>query len=76
LTVSEPRSVGEVDRPPASLLGRDGELVRLYRIVEELPDHGGAFIIRGEAGIGKSTLLAAASERARSDSAQCERGGV
>jgi DNA-binding NarL/FixJ family response regulator len=64
LTVSEPSSVGEVDRPAASLLGRDDELVRLYRIVEELPDHGGAFVIRGEAGIGKSTLLAAVSERA------------
>src|SRR5882762_7870520 len=66
LTVSEPSSVGEVDRPRASLLGRDDELVRLYRIVEELPDHGGAFVIRGEAGIGKSTLLAVASERAHS----------
>jgi DNA-binding NarL/FixJ family response regulator len=53
-TVSEP------------LLGRDDELVRLYRIVEELPDHGGAFVIRGEAGIGKSTLLTAASDRAHS----------
>src|SRR6476661_2457509 len=53
-TVSEP------------LLGRDDELMRLYRIVEEIPDHGGAFVIRGEAGIGKSTLLAAASERAHS----------
>ncbi|MDQ1495239.1 MAG: hypothetical protein QOG69_1722, partial [Actinomycetota bacterium] len=61
-----PSSVDEVDRPAASLLGRDDELVRLYRIVEELPDHGGAFVIRGEAGIGKSTLLAAASERAHS----------
>ena len=46
------------------LFGRDDELVRLYGIVEELRDHGGAFVIRGEAGIGKSTLLAAASERA------------
>src|SRR5471032_128698 len=66
LTVSEPRSVGEGDRPRASLLGRDDELVRLDRIGEEVPDHGGAFVIRGEAGIGKSTLLAAASERAHS----------
>ncbi len=48
-----------------ALLGRDDELVRLYRIVEELPDHGGAFVIRGEPGIGKSTLLMAASERAQ-----------
>jgi DNA-binding NarL/FixJ family response regulator len=66
LTVIEPSSVGALDRPPVSLLGRDDELVRLYRIVEELQDHGGAFVLRGEAGIGKSTLLAAASERAHS----------
>ena len=64
MTVSEPSSVGEVDRRSALLLGRDNELIPLDRIVEELTDHGGAFVIRGEAGIGKSTLLAAAAERA------------
>jgi len=64
--VSEPSSVSEIDHPPPSLLGRDEELARLYRIVDELADHGGALVVRGEAGIGKSTLLAAASERAHS----------
>jgi len=64
MAVSEPRSVSEVYRPATSLLGRDDELARLYRIVHELPDRGGAFVVRGDAGIGKSALLAAASERA------------
>jgi DNA-binding NarL/FixJ family response regulator len=64
VTVSEPRSVSEVDRPPPSLLGRDEELARLHRIVDELAEHGGALVVRGEAGIGKTAMLAAASERA------------
>src|SRR6476660_646859 len=65
MTVSEPSSVSEVDRPPPALLGRDGELARLYRLVDELADHGGALVVRGEAGIGKTAMLEAASERAR-----------
>lgn len=64
MTVSEPSSVSEVDRPPPSLLGRDEELARLYWIVDELADHGGALVVRGEAGIGKTAMLAVASERA------------
>jgi DNA-binding CsgD family transcriptional regulator len=64
MTVSEPRSVSDANRPPAPLLGRDQELARLYRLVDELSDHGGAFVVRGEAGIGKSALLAAASRHA------------
>jgi DNA-binding CsgD family transcriptional regulator len=62
MTVSEPGSgIGEIDRPLPSLLGRDEELARLYRMADELSDHGGALVVRGEAGIGKSALLAAAS---------------
>jgi DNA-binding NarL/FixJ family response regulator len=66
LAVSKPSSVRGVGRARASLLGRDDELARLDGIVDELADGGGAFVIRGEAGIGKSSLLAAASERAHS----------
>src|SRR5690242_11091912 len=62
MTVSEP---GQIDLPSAALLGRDAELAQLYRIVESLTDQGGAFVVRGEAGIGKSALLTAAAERAR-----------
>ena len=66
MTVSEPSSVSEVDRPPTLLLGRDEELARLYWIVDELADHGGALVVRGEAGIGKTAMLAVVSERAHS----------
>jgi DNA-binding CsgD family transcriptional regulator len=48
----------------AELLGRDDELARLYHLVDAIGERGGALIVRGEAGIGKSALLAAARERA------------
>jgi DNA-binding NtrC family response regulator len=60
MTVSESSSVSEVGHP-APLLGRDEELARLYRLVDELADHGGALVLRGEAGIGKTAMLAVAS---------------
>jgi AAA ATPase domain len=46
------------------LLGRDGELEKLDLLVDRIEEQGGALVIRGEAGIGKSALLAAARERA------------
>ena len=49
----------------AELLGRDRELTRLYALVDGIEEHGGALVVRGEAGIGKSALLAAAADRAR-----------
>jgi DNA-binding CsgD family transcriptional regulator len=49
---------------PELLLGRDRDLAELYALVDGIEDRGGALVIRGEAGIGKSALLAAASERA------------
>jgi DNA-binding CsgD family transcriptional regulator len=48
----------------AELLGRDEELARLYHLVDAIDERGGALVVRGEAGMGKSTLLAAARERA------------
>jgi len=70
MRASQPNSVSELDPPPPSLLGRDEELARLYGIVEELADHGGALVVRGEAGIGKTAMLAAASKRASSKQQQ------
>ena len=46
------------------IFGRERELARLGELVDGLPEHGSALLVRGEAGIGKSTLLEAASRRA------------
>jgi DNA-binding CsgD family transcriptional regulator len=48
----------------APLLGRDRELGELYALVDGIERRGGALVVRGDAGIGKSALLAAARERA------------
>ncbi|HYX76247.1 MAG TPA: ATP-binding protein, partial [Gaiellaceae bacterium] len=48
----------------AELLGRDDELAQLYGLIDGIGRRGGALVVRGEAGIGKSALLAAASELA------------
>lgn len=42
------------------LLGRDGETAEITRLVDGLRDGGGALVICGEAGIGKSALLTGA----------------
>ncbi len=47
------------------LLGRDRECAELYALVDGIEERGGALVVRGEAGIGKSALLVAARERAR-----------
>jgi len=49
---------------PRPLLGRDQELAKLYALVDGIEEQGGALVVRGEAGIGKSAVLAAARERA------------
>jgi DNA-binding CsgD family transcriptional regulator len=46
------------------LLGRERELAELYLRIDGIEGSGGAVVVRGEAGIGKSALLAAARERA------------
>lgn len=52
--------------PPASLLyGRDQELARVRDLIDHVSDRGGALVIRGEAGIGKSALLSQAAMRAK-----------
>jgi DNA-binding CsgD family transcriptional regulator len=50
--------------PPRELLGRDRDLAELYALVDGIEERGGALVVRGDAGIGKSSLLAAARERA------------
>ncbi|MBV9000695.1 MAG: AAA family ATPase, partial [Solirubrobacterales bacterium] len=48
------------------LFGRDAEVALMQRVVDRLPERGGALVIRGEPGIGKTALLAVAEARARS----------
>ena len=46
------------------LIGRDDELAQLYDLIDAIGLRGGALVVRGEAGIGKSALLEAAAVRA------------
>nr|WP_301176052.1 LuxR C-terminal-related transcriptional regulator [Actinomadura geliboluensis] len=50
--------------PPGGsrLLGREPELAMLRRFLTGLPDGGGVLVVRGGAGVGKSSLLRAAEE--------------
>jgi DNA-binding CsgD family transcriptional regulator len=54
----------EIANSSRLLLGRDRELSKLYALVDGIDERGGALVVRGEAGIGKSALLTAARERA------------
>ncbi len=56
--------IERVASAPRLLLGRDRDLAELYALVDGIEDRGGALVVRGEAGIGESSLLAAAKERA------------
>src|SRR5262245_53924333 len=49
----------------ATLVGRDRELGIIERVVGQATDGGGALLVHGDAGIGKSVLLEHAAERAR-----------
>ena len=63
---ADPKAVGLARR---LLLGRDRELEHLYGMIDQIGRRGGALVVRGEAGIGKSALLEAAGERAREQGA-------
>ncbi len=53
------------DSGVAELLGRDDELAQLYGLIDGIGQRGGALVVRGDPGIGKSALLEAAAVRAR-----------
>jgi DNA-binding CsgD family transcriptional regulator len=59
-----PRRV-ETPMMDSQLVGRDRELGMVEALVEQAQAGGGALVVRGEAGIGKSALLACARQRAR-----------
>ncbi len=50
--------------PRGMLYGREDELVFLGNLVAGVEEAGGAVVLRGEAGVGKSSLLAEATEHA------------
>ena len=57
------------DQPPGSpgvIVGRETELARLATLVDAPGEHGRVLVLLGDAGMGKTTLLANAAERARS----------
>jgi predicted ATPase len=57
-------------RSRPSLLGRDAEAELLAAVVDHLHERGGALVVCGEAGIGKSALLQQARERASASGAR------
>ena len=48
-----------------TLLGRDREITVLHDLVDRIDERGRALVVRGEAGIGKSALLADARAHAK-----------
>lgn len=51
--------------PPPALVGRDAELAALRQLVREAPRRGGALVLRGDPGVGKSALLTLAAREAQ-----------
>lgn len=64
-TSAYPRSMAGSVRTDAlrDLIGRELESERIATVVDGLPARGGALVLRGEPGIGKSALLRGARER-------------
>ncbi len=56
---------GELRSQPEPIIGREVELARLRGLVDPIPPAGQVLLVVGEAGMGKSALLADAAERAR-----------
>ena len=54
---------------PGDVIGRDGELGYVAALLAQLADGPAAVVFAGEPGIGKTTVLLAAAERARAASA-------
>ena len=52
-------------RQPAPIIGREAGLARLRGLVDPVPQASEVLVVTGEAGIGKTALLAAAAGRAR-----------
>jgi DNA-binding CsgD family transcriptional regulator len=53
-------------QPPAQIIGRDAGLARLRGLVDPVPQASQVLVVTGEAGMGKTALLAGTAGRARS----------
>src|SRR5580700_4017743 len=53
-------------QPPAPIIGREAGLARLRALVDPVPQASQVLLVTGEAGMGKTALLADAADRARS----------
>ena len=58
----------------STLVGRDAELALLQEAVRRLHRHGSAILVRGEAGVGKTSLLTAVASRAAEEGLTVLRG--
>src|SRR5262245_5984993 len=65
MDVGQPRIDRAVAGSSPLLVGREEELGLLSSLVDGVHERGGALVVRGEPGVGKSALLAAASAHAR-----------
>src|SRR5438132_4383763 len=62
--VLQSAELGFGEKPARLLYGREPELAVLGGLVEGVRSRGGVLVVRGEPGIGKSALLAAAAAQA------------
>ena len=63
-----------ISRLPATphLIGRAPELATLFGLIDRLPERGGALVICGESGIGKTSLLTVAAQHANDNGVQVQ----
>jgi DNA-binding CsgD family transcriptional regulator len=60
---------GRNGAPDIRLIGRDAELAALHRLISKIRHEGSSVILRGEPGVGKSSVLQAAAAMSRNSSA-------
>src|SRR5262249_15559323 len=63
-------------RPASELVGRDAQIGRLRAFVSSARIDGGALLVTGEPGVGKTALLRAAADAARESTRVIRAAGV
>ena len=65
---ADERSVGTKtsnESDATAIVGRDREIATLARAIDDIEEHGSALLIRGDPGMGKTTLIDLVADRAR-----------